>query len=199
MPASGCLPVSASAMVWSEQGWLFVLIKSKSSHLTTVGTHYALNAHYAQLGALSKAVSYVETILPCTQMSLWRVQVTIVIKILRSCFRSQSQIFRVDRLLSLRSRKQSIGWWKWAPRSTCGRQRKQKAKIQLERISSHVRRRKRTARLIPRLGQTPGVGFVMGPGQWYTALEGQLSADNLWPVYTPVGPSSPRTPQEDAV
>jgi len=35
----------------------------------TVGSDDALNAHYAQLGAVLEAVSYVKTMLPCIQTS----------------------------------------------------------------------------------------------------------------------------------
>ncbi|KAJ5117672.1 hypothetical protein N7448_011304 [Penicillium atrosanguineum] len=45
----------------------------------TVGTEDALNAHFAQLGVVSEAVAYVETMLPRIQMSPWKVQVTNVI------------------------------------------------------------------------------------------------------------------------
>ena len=45
----------------------------------TVGTEDALNAHFAQLGVVSEAVAYVETMLPRIQMSPWKVQVTIVV------------------------------------------------------------------------------------------------------------------------
>ena len=45
----------------------------------TVGTDDALNAHYAQLGVVLEAISYVETMLPRIQMSPWKVEVTIVV------------------------------------------------------------------------------------------------------------------------
>jgi hypothetical protein len=45
----------------------------------TVGTNDALNAHYAQLGVVLEAVSYVETMLPRIQMSPWKIEITIVV------------------------------------------------------------------------------------------------------------------------
>lgn len=49
-----------------------------SSH-RTVGNDDSLNAHYAQLGVVLEAVSYVRAMLPRIQMSPWKIKVTIVI------------------------------------------------------------------------------------------------------------------------
>mgnify|MGYP006988606076 FL=1 len=45
----------------------------------TIGNDDALNAHYAQLGAVLEAVAYVDTMLPRIHMSPWKVQVTITV------------------------------------------------------------------------------------------------------------------------
>jgi hypothetical protein len=45
----------------------------------TVGNDDALNAHYAQLGAVLEAASYIGTMLPRFQMSLWKIHTTIVV------------------------------------------------------------------------------------------------------------------------
>ena len=49
------------------------------SSYRTVGKDDSLNAHYAQLGAVLEAVSYVKTMLPRIQMSPWKIQVMIVV------------------------------------------------------------------------------------------------------------------------
>ena len=45
----------------------------------TVGSDDALNAHYAQLGVVLEAVSYIRTLLPRIQMSPWKIHITIVV------------------------------------------------------------------------------------------------------------------------
>ncbi|KAJ5111625.1 hypothetical protein N7532_002160 [Penicillium argentinense] len=50
-----------------------------ASSYRTVGNDDSLNAHYAQLGMVLEAVSYVMTILPRIQMSPYKIQVMIVV------------------------------------------------------------------------------------------------------------------------
>jgi hypothetical protein len=50
-----------------------------ASSSRTVGSDDALNAHYAQLGVVLEAASYVRTTLPCIQMSPWKIYMTIVV------------------------------------------------------------------------------------------------------------------------
>jgi hypothetical protein len=45
----------------------------------TVGSDDVLNAHYAQLGAVLEASSYVRRMLPRIQMSLWKIQIIFVV------------------------------------------------------------------------------------------------------------------------
>jgi hypothetical protein len=45
----------------------------------TVGSDDALNAHFAQLGVVLEAVSYIRTMLPRIQMSPWKIRITIVV------------------------------------------------------------------------------------------------------------------------
>lgn len=45
----------------------------------TVGSDDALDAHYAQLGVVLEAVSYIRTMLPRIQMSPWKIHITIVV------------------------------------------------------------------------------------------------------------------------
>jgi hypothetical protein len=45
----------------------------------TVGSDDTLNAHYAQLGLVLEAVSYVRTMLPRIQMSPWKIRITVVV------------------------------------------------------------------------------------------------------------------------
>ncbi|KAJ5318532.1 hypothetical protein N7476_004952 [Penicillium atrosanguineum] len=54
----------------------------------TVSNDNVLNAHYAQLGVVLEAVSFVETLLPRIQLSPWKIGVTIVVKPPLFCFRS---------------------------------------------------------------------------------------------------------------
>ncbi|KAJ5267935.1 hypothetical protein N7478_001488 [Penicillium angulare] len=50
-----------------------------TSSSRTVGSDDALNVHYAQLGVVFEAVSYVSTALPRIQIPLWKLDVTIVV------------------------------------------------------------------------------------------------------------------------
>ena len=49
-----------------------------SSH-RTVGDDDTMNAHYAQLGAVLEAISYVGTMLPRIEMSPWKIRITMVV------------------------------------------------------------------------------------------------------------------------
>lgn len=44
-----------------------------------VGSNNTINAHYTQLGVVLEATLYLEMMLPCIQMSPWKIHVTIVV------------------------------------------------------------------------------------------------------------------------